>query len=96
MRDIIDYCQSRKKTTYLWVQCQRMPHTVGEHWLNTHISDLDERMKLHHAFADSTAISVTGHNNLLSPAPTTDRKTNAVDISGGTCLHLNHWPPLHQ
>jgi hypothetical protein len=35
-------------------------------------------------------------NNLLSPVPTANRKTNAADISGGTCLHLNHWPPLHQ
>jgi hypothetical protein len=53
-------------------------------------------MKLHHAFAGTTAISVTGRNNLFSPAPTTNRKTNAADISGGTCLHLNHWPTLYQ
>jgi hypothetical protein len=53
-------------------------------------------MKLHHAFAGTTAISVTGHNNLLSPMPTANRKTNAADISGSTCLHLNHWLPLHQ
>jgi hypothetical protein len=50
--------------------------------------------ELHHAFAGTTAISVTRHNNLLSPATTANRKTNAADISGGTCLHLNHWPPL--
>jgi hypothetical protein len=53
-------------------------------------------MKLRHAFAGTTAISVTGCNNLLSPAPATNRKTNAADISGGICLHLNHWLPLHQ
>jgi hypothetical protein len=53
-------------------------------------------MKLHHAFAGTTAVSVTGRNNLLSPAPTGNRITNAADISGGTCPHLNHWPPLHQ
>jgi hypothetical protein len=53
-------------------------------------------MKLHHAFAGTTAVSVTWRNNLLSPAPTANRKTNAADISGGTCLNLNHWPPLHQ
>jgi hypothetical protein len=41
-------------------------------------------MKLHHTFAGTTAVSVTGRNNLLSPAPTDNRKTNAADISGGT------------
>jgi hypothetical protein len=53
-------------------------------------------MKLHHAFAGTTAVSMTGRNNLLSPAPTANRKTNSADFSGGTCLHLNHWPPLHR
>jgi hypothetical protein len=53
-------------------------------------------MKLHHAFAGTTAVSVTGRNNLLSAASTANKKTNAADISGGTCLHLNHWSPLHQ
>jgi hypothetical protein len=53
-------------------------------------------MKLHHAFAGTTAFSVIECNNLLSPAPTANRKTNATDISGGTCLHLNHRSPLHQ
>jgi hypothetical protein len=52
-------------------------------------------MKLHHAFAGTT-ILVTGHNNLFSPAPTVNRKTNAADISSGACQNLNHWPPLHQ
>jgi hypothetical protein len=50
-------------------------------------------MKLHHAFAGTTAVLVTGGNNLFSPAPTAN---NAADISGSTCLHLNHWPTLHQ
>jgi hypothetical protein len=53
-------------------------------------------MKLHHAFAGTTAILVKVRSNLLSPVPTTNRKTNTADISGGTCLHLNHWLPLHQ
>jgi hypothetical protein len=53
-------------------------------------------MKLHHAFAGTTTVSVTVRNNLLSPAPTANIKTNTANISSGTCLHLNHWLPLHQ
>jgi hypothetical protein len=36
------------------------------------------KMKRHHAFAGTTAVSVTGQKNLFSPAPTANRKTNAA------------------
>jgi hypothetical protein len=46
-------------------------------------------IKLHHALAGTTAISLTGRNNLLSPTPTADRTTTVADISGGTRMLFN-------
>jgi hypothetical protein len=52
-------------------------------------------MKLHPAFAGTTADSEARRKNVPSPAPTASRETNAVDITGGTCLCYIDRPPLH-
>jgi hypothetical protein len=53
------------------------------------------RHDLQQLSAGTTAASDTVRRIVPSPAPTTNRETNAADINDGTRLHYENLPPLH-
>jgi hypothetical protein len=60
------------------------------------LADLPLDMTLPTLCAGTTNATKTGHNTVLSPAPSTHRETSTADVSSGTRLHYRHRPSLHR